>query len=45
MMWTELAMLVLQAVAFAEASWNGQANRAMYWLGAFVLTIAVIRGT
>lgn len=44
MTWAEGAMLLLQVVACGEAAYRGMGWKAMYWGGAFVLTLAVVKG-
>lgn len=40
----EVAMLVLQVVCCGEAAYRGLGWKALYWAGAFVLTLAVVKG-
>lgn len=40
----ETAMLVLQVVCCGEAIYRGQYWKSLYWLGAFILTLAIVKG-
>ncbi len=40
----EVVMLVMQVGASATALYNRQGMKALYWFGALLLTVAVIRG-
>ena len=40
----EFGMLAMQAGAFGTATLSWQGHKMMYWAGAFVLTLAVVRG-
>lgn len=44
MMWSELLMLMLQGWCALEAMYRGTWCKAMYWIGAFILTVAVVKG-
>ncbi len=44
MSWAEGAMLGLQVVCCGEALCRGQWWKALYWAGAFALTLAVVKG-
>ncbi len=44
MTWAEGAMLVLQAVCCGESCFRGTWWKALYWFGALLLTIAVVKG-
>lgn len=37
-------MLILQVGAFLTSLYNQQGWKALYWAGAFVVTLAVVRG-
>ena len=40
----EGVMLLLQVVCCGEAAYRGLGWKALYWVGAFVLTLAVVKG-
>lgn len=40
----EMAMLVLQAVCSGVAAYQGLWWKATYWLGALIITVAIIKG-
>lgn len=44
MTWIEGLMLGLQVVCCGEAAYRGLGWKALYWGGAFVLTLAVVKG-
>ncbi len=41
---SEGLMLGLQVLCFGEACYRGLLWKALYWLGAFLLTLAIVRG-
>lgn len=41
---TEGLMLLLQVACCGGAVWRGDNWKALYWLGAFVVTLAVVKG-
>ena len=40
----EVGILGMQVGALVMSLWRGQNMRALYWFGALLLTIAVVRG-
>ena len=40
----ETMMLALQVICLAGAVFDGQKWKALYWAGAFALTLAVVKG-
>lgn len=44
MLWAEAAMLGLQVFCCGESMCRGLWWKALYWFGAFLLTIAIVRG-
>lgn len=44
MMWSEVAMLALQIFCGSEAALRGSWWKALYWAGAAILTVAIVRG-
>lgn len=44
MMWAEGAMLALQVFCCGEACFRGLWWKALYWFGAFLLTLAIVKG-
>lgn len=44
MMWAESCMLLLQIVCTVEAASRGLWWKALYWFGALLLTIAIVKG-
>lgn len=44
MTWIEGGMLLLQVVCCGEAAYRGLGWKALYWGGAFALTLAVVKG-
>ncbi len=44
MLLSEGLMLVLQAFCFGEACYRGLVWKALYWSGAFLLTVAIVKG-
>jgi hypothetical protein len=44
MMWSEVAVLVLQVLCLGESLYNSQWWKALYWFGAFILTLAIVKG-
>ncbi len=44
MMWSEVAMLSLQVACLGEALYKGFWWKALYWAGAFILTVAIVKG-
>lgn len=43
-MWAESIMLVLQMFCCGEACLRGLWWKTLYWFGAFLLTVAIMRG-
>lgn len=43
-MWLEGIMLALQLACMGQAVYLGLWWKSLYWLGAFILTLAVMRG-
>jgi len=44
MLWAEACMLLLQVFCCGEAALRGLWWKALYWLGAFILTVAIVKG-
>ncbi|KKN68047.1 hypothetical protein LCGC14_0455010 [marine sediment metagenome] len=44
MTWAEGLMMLLQLICCSESCARGMGWKALYWFGAFLLTVAIVKG-